>query len=97
MLWKWHEIIMFLYQGGEMTLIAQQLLDALAIMGLGMGLVFLFLSMLIGAVNLVAWKLAPSKNKPMEKVASSHEETAQISPVTLAAITAAIHQYRANV
>ncbi len=80
-----------------MTLIAQQMLDALTIMGLGMGLVFLFLSILIGAVNLIAWKYAPPKNEPIENVTLANEQGAQISPVTLAAITAAIHQYRANV
>ncbi|MCG9697258.1 OadG family transporter subunit [Shewanella sp. Isolate11] len=78
-----------------MDSIVQQMLDALGIMVLGMGLVFLFLTTLIGAVNLVAWKFAPVKSD-----ASDHADVPRagqpqpISPKTVAAITAAIHQYR---
>ena len=78
-----------------MESIAQQIIDALMIMALGMGLVFLFLSILILAVNLVAWKFAPAPTLISVAVdePSQHQN---IEPKVVAAITAVIHQYRAK-
>ncbi|QYK02382.1 OadG family protein [Shewanella psychrotolerans] len=78
-----------------MDSIAQQIIEALAIMVLGMGLVFLFLSILILAVNLVAWKFAPAPSLSSEAEDKPHLQQ-NIEPKLVAAITAAIHQYRAK-
>lgn len=81
-----------------MDSIAQQLSDALMIMALGMALVFVFLSMLILGISLVAWKFGPQK-PPMtsnDGGSSMPELSPAIEPKLVATITAAIHQYRAN-
>lgn len=81
-----------------MNVLTQQLLDAVGLMLIGMGLVFLFLSILIVLVNLVAKYAAPkpsasdANNAP--QVVSS--QLAQIDPAIRAAITSAIQQYRAE-
>jgi oxaloacetate decarboxylase gamma subunit len=80
-----------------MDSIAQQMIEVLMIMVLGMGLVFLFLSILILAVNLVAWKFAPVTAEIHSNDGQTPQSQPQgIDPKVVAAITAAIHQYRAN-
>ncbi|WP_394200289.1 OadG family protein [Shewanella waksmanii] len=82
-----------------MNAITQQIVDAFGIMLLGMGLVFLFLSMLIIAVKVVAWKFAPtpsSHESSEPEQAPANNLNNNIDPKIVAAITAAIHQYRAK-
>ncbi|MDX1281633.1 OadG family protein [Shewanella colwelliana] len=81
-----------------MDSIAQQVTDALGIMILGMGLVFIFLSTLILGVKLVAWKFGPKLHDVNAKpTARNGAEVKQgIDPKMVAVITAAIHQHRAK-
>jgi len=65
----------------------------------GMGIVFLFLVMLIGAVKLMAYCVAtffpeepPVAATPVPVAAASNG----VTPAVTAAITAAVHQYRAK-
>lgn len=78
-----------------MTSISEQLVDALGIMIMGMSLVFIFLSVLIVGISIVA-KLCPVPMvvaKP--DIASDPVSTNRLDPKLVAAITSAIHQYRA--
>ncbi|MEL4390952.1 OadG family transporter subunit [Shewanella xiamenensis] len=81
---------------GELT---QQLLDAVGIMLLGMGLVYLFLSVLILAVNLVA-KWCREEHKAVEPLkindASSTGGASTLDPKLVAAISLAVQQYRSQ-
>jgi len=55
---------------GDMDSISEQMIEALGIMLLGMGLVFVFLSMLILGIKLVAYKFAPQPiehNEPAKR------------------------------
>lgn len=80
--------------------VAEQIAQAFGIMVLGMGLVFIFLSLLIVGINLVAkWcaedakaQTSPSRNQVKAEVSNP----SVIEPKVLAAITTAIHQYRAQ-
>jgi len=64
----------------------------------GMGIVFLFLVMLIGAVKLMAYCVATF----LPEVEIAHASTSQsqapstngVTPIVTAAITAAVHQHR---
>lgn len=81
---------------GELT---QQLLDAVGIMLLGMGLVYLFLSVLILAVNLVAkWCREEPEVKVDLKVndPSSTGAVNTLDPKLVAAISLAVQQYRSQ-
>jgi len=75
--------------------ITESLLKALTLLGLGMTFVFLFLGLLMVAVNLMAKYLPadqPAVNKaPQKKGASASSE---INPKLIAAITTAVQQYR---
>ncbi|ASJ97471.1 OadG family protein [Shewanella marisflavi] len=81
-----------------MDSMAQQIMEALMIMGLGMGLVFIFLTILIGVVKLVAWKFAPEAHVPPVSDASDEgvPHFTGVDPKMVAVISAAIHQYRAK-
>ncbi len=78
-----------------MEAISEQLTDALGIMILGMCLVFVFLSVLILAMKLVAKKYAP---EPQEKTSSNALQPIAskptVSPLMAAVIASAIHQHR---
>lgn len=74
--------------------------EGVELMFTGMGIVFLFLVMLIGAVKLMAYCVATffpeadivnSTSPPVQKRNSDG-----VSPVMTAAITAAVHQHRAK-
>ncbi|MGS0691268.1 OadG family transporter subunit [Shewanella sp. 0m-4] len=82
-----------------MASISEQLYDALGIMVLGMTLVFVFLSMLILAMNLVARKFGPLPQQNMSQGPSTQQQSDQaaVSPLMAAVITAAIHQHRKKV
>lgn len=81
---------------GELT---QQLLDAVGIMLLGMGLVYLFLSVLILAVNLNA-KWCREEHKAVEPLkvndASSTGAASTLDPKLVAVISLAVQQYRSQ-
>ena len=80
-----------------MNSIPEQITQAVGIMFLGMGLVFVFLIILILCIKLVAMKFAPL---PQEKVTRTTEnestQSGGVDPKIVAVITAAIHQYRAK-
>lgn len=81
---------------GELT---QQLLDAVGIMLLGMGLVYLFLSVLILGVHLVAkWcREEPKAAEPLKVNNASSTGTANtLDPKLVAAISLAVQQYRSQ-
>lgn len=81
-----------------MVSISEQLFDALGIMVLGMALVFIFLSFLILAMNLVAKKFAPKPQAVNStQVAQQEVVNSPVSPLMTAVITAAIHQHRKKV
>lgn len=80
-----------------MTGIASTLLEAGSLMIIGMVTVFVFLSILVFVVQLMA-KFAPPIEAPKPAVAAQStlpKEQAASAPV-LAAISAAVHQYRKN-
>lgn len=85
-----------------MEAITQQLIDAMGIMFIGMGLVFLFLSILIVLVKLVAFLYAPKPTSTHNTVtaqvssAGASLPSGTIDPVLVAAITQAVHLYRAQ-
>ncbi|WP_351075379.1 OadG family transporter subunit [Shewanella sp. CAL98-MNA-CIBAN-0140] len=84
-----------------MTSISEQLSDALGIMVMGMGLVFIFLSILIIAIGIIA-KLFPAPEATATATATPVPATpcapghTGLDPKLIAAITSAIHQYRAK-
>ncbi|GAC14099.1 OadG family protein [Aliiglaciecola lipolytica] len=82
------------------TSISELLVEAANLMVVGMVVVFVFLTLLIGAVNLIAAVnrrfpeeviSAPSARSPRNTVKENTN-----SSVPVAAITAAVHQYRKN-
>ena len=83
------------------TELADMLVEAATLMLVGMSMVFIFLSLMIGAVNLVAWICAKSPesqdqsiNKQYSRNAPGSSSNQNIPPSTVAAISAAIHQHR---
>jgi len=66
----------------------------------GMGIVFLFLVMLIGAVKLMAYCVATFLPEvevtPTSTSPSQMHSTNTVAPIVTAAITAAVHQHRAR-
>jgi oxaloacetate decarboxylase gamma subunit len=82
---------------GVMESISEQIVESFGIMLLGMSLVFVFLTVLILGVKLVAWKFAPLPVAPTKPVNSGVSVQSQgIDPKMVAVITAAIEQYRAK-
>ncbi|MEP4891079.1 MAG: OadG family transporter subunit [Aliiglaciecola sp.] len=80
--------------------ISELLIEAANLMVVGMVVVFVFLTLLIGAVNLIA---AINRRLPEEVVPAAAARTQRkvttdksSSSVPIAAITAAVHQYRKN-
>ncbi len=70
--------------------IEELLVQSLQLLGLGMGAVFIILVLLIGMVTLV------SKLVPEEIVLTVTTPRQGVDPGHVAAITAALHQYRKN-
>ncbi|MFT5313173.1 MAG: oxaloacetate decarboxylase gamma subunit [Paraglaciecola sp.] len=75
--------------------------EAATLLLVGMSVVFTFLSLLIGSVNLIAWVCAKYPEVPESlalrmpgQAVSSSSTTQNVSPSTVAAISAAIHQHR---
>ncbi|MGJ8678726.1 OadG family protein [Paraglaciecola sp.] len=82
--------------------VASALAEAANLLMVGMGVVFLFLTMLIGAVNLIAWvnRFFPeevnSQGHTHSVAPKATQNSQQVSPKVVAAITAAVRQYRRN-
>lgn len=80
-----------------MNSISEQIVQAVSIMFLGMGLVFVFLTMLIVCIKLVAIKFAPlPQDKAIRTAENESTQAAGMDPKIIAVITSAIHQYRAK-
>ncbi len=80
-----------------MNSISEQIIEALGIMLLGMGLVFVFLAVLILGIKLVAYKFAPQPIEHKALAETSGTTSPQgVDPLMVAVITSAIHQYRAK-
>ncbi|SQH77780.1 putative oxaloacetate decarboxylase gamma chain [Shewanella benthica] len=80
-----------------MNSISEQITQAVGIMFLGMGLVFVFLIMLILCIKLVAMKFAPlPQDKPTRTPDNEISQTERVDPKIVAVITVAIQQYRAK-
>ena len=76
--------------------VTESLLTATTLLGLGMTFVFLFLGLLMIAVNLMA-KYIPADQPAITKGAApkkSASATSEINPKLIAAITTAVQQYR---
>ena len=78
--------------------VANALAEAANLLLVGMIVVFLFLSMLIGAITLISWVNALFPEEP-ENISSNRKSTATpqtggVSPKTVAIISAAINQHR---
>jgi oxaloacetate decarboxylase gamma subunit len=81
--------------------IVNALAEAANLLLIGMIVVFLFLSMLIGAIKLIAWsnKFFPdeslhnldNQSKPVNSALLNNQD---VSPKVVAAISAAVFQYR---
>jgi oxaloacetate decarboxylase gamma subunit len=81
----------------SMESISEQIVISFGIMLLGMSLVFVFLTVLILGVKLVAWKYAPLPVTPEEPIKAGVGVLSQgIDPKMVAVITIAIEQYRAK-
>ena len=80
--------------------IAGQLNEAGILMMVGMGFVFAFLALLIGGIKLIEITCARFPGEVEQPVSSSKKGPAKtskdsgITPQTLAAISAAVHQHR---
>ncbi|MEI6858826.1 MAG: OadG family protein [Shewanella sp.] len=78
-----------------MDSIPEQIMQAVGIMFLGMGLVFVFLTLLILCIRLVAIKFAPLSKKQETKTAIDEStQLGRVDPKIVAVITSAIYQYR---
>ncbi|OEC36120.1 oxaloacetate decarboxylase, gamma subunit [Pseudomonas cuatrocienegasensis] len=78
---------------------SQLLLEGVELMLFGMGFVFLFLVLLIGAIHLMARvlaRIAPAAAAPVVRQASVPVASSGPSADVLAAIQTAIHQHRAR-
>lgn len=83
----------------------EQLLEAGLLLGVGMTVVFCFLTLLIGGIHSIAWfartfpepEQASSKKHPSYTQTKNNNKTATpttVNPTIIAAITAAVHTHR---
>ncbi len=66
--------------------------SGIELMFAGMTIVFLFLTMLVGAINLMSFLV--QRFFPEQPTPSIHVTTGGVDKSVIAAITAAVHQYR---
>ena len=66
--------------------------DGIELMFAGMGIVFLFLIMLVGAINFMSFLV--QRFFPEPPTTTIHVITGGVDKNVIAAITAAVHQYR---
>lgn len=81
--------------------VANALAEAAILLSVGMVVVFLFLSMLIGAITFIAWlnKQFPDPSisteaSPINSISNAKQANQTVAPNIVAAISAAIHQHR---
>ena len=78
----------------------EEMTQGVELMFTGMGIVFLFLVMLIGAVKFMAYCVATFLPEvEVANVSTSQRQTPSanvVTPIVTAAITAAVHQHRAK-
>ena len=81
--------------------VTELLFEAGTLLLVGMCVVFTFLALLIGAINLIAYVCGKFPEPELEikprsnfKATSSSVKPGDVSPATVAAIGAAIHKYR---
>ncbi|MDT3322402.1 OadG family transporter subunit [Shewanella sp. SP1S2-4] len=78
--------------------VTQSLLDAVGIMFLGMGLVYLFLSVLILGIHVVARASARfAKNHAKSQLSVAQSDVKPLDPNVVAAISLAVKQYRSQI
>lgn len=77
-----------------MTHIGSLLLDAATLMATGMTVVFLFLTLLVYLVQLMSRLVPQEVMESAESTKKNQAVTDSISPQVVAAIAAAVHQYR---
>ena len=83
---------------------SEQLIEAGILLGVGMSVVFAFLTLLIGGIHSIAWfarvypapEVAGHTKNPRynDKNSRNNATPATLSPTTLAAITAAVNTHR---
>ena len=75
--------------------VSSLLQDAALLLVIGMLVVFIFLTILIGAVNLISLicRRFPEARPPQHEFKTS-SASKELSPAVVAAISAAVHQYR---
>ena len=81
--------------------ISSLLTDAAVLLLVGMSVVFFFLSLLIIAIQGIAWfcrRFSDTAEAPREMVKAQQNPSPQapIDPAVIAAVTAAVHQYRSR-
>lgn len=82
--------------------IVSDLIEAANLLMVGMGVVFIFLSILIGAVTLMSWlnrrfpEATPTSAASRSSSTKTITRTQGVSPNLVAAISAAISQHRRN-
>ena len=80
--------------------ISSVLWDSAILLGVGMSVVFVFLTILILAINVIEWacKLIPeteaNETPAPIKADPTSQAQASVSPQVVAAISAAVHQHR---
>lgn len=79
--------------------VSELLLEAAALLLIGMVVVFAFLTLMIGAIKLIAWfcEKYPGEQEvaqPFKSTSNQSKTTSGITPETISAISAAVHQYR---
>jgi len=75
------------------------MMESLRLMGIGMGIVFSFLMLLVGILRLMSWlalKIAPADTLPMAVPAASQAAATQEADDLIAVISAAIARYRSG-
>ena len=86
-------VIYLLIRGGEEMDIASSLVQAANLMLTGMAVVFIFLAILIGAIKLMSF-LVGQEPEPVVTKSQSSFKAPGVSNAHIAAISAAVHQYR---
>ena len=74
-------------------------MESLRLMGIGMGIVFSFLVLLVGILRVMSWlalKIAPAEIPPLAVPAASLPAATQEADDLIAVISAAIARYRSR-
>ena len=74
-------------------------MESLRLMGIGMGIVFSFLMLLVGILRVMSWfalKIAPAETPPLAVPAASLGSATQEADDLIAVISASIARYRSR-